>query len=310
MKIVVVGAGGFVGRPLSARLAADGEAVIPIVRTPRGLRGERAVQDIGTVDWRPLLEGAESVVHLAARVHLMRDTASDPLSAFRRDNCEATLRLAHAAVEAGVRRFVFVSSIKVNGEVTAAGVPFRSDQTPRPADAYGISKLEAELGLAEIGARTGLEIVVVRPPLVYGPQVRGNFASMMRWIERGVPLPFACAVHNKRSFIGVDNLTDFLTQALCHPDAPGRPLLVSDGQDLSTRELLEMLARALGMRARLLPVPLGWLRVLARIGGQGPAISRLLGNLQVDIEETKRRLAWSPPVSAEDGLRRTAVAAS
>jgi len=307
MKIAIVGAGGFVGRTLVARLTADGHDVVPIVRTPRGMAGERRVEDIGPdTDWSGLLGDAEAVVHLAARVHVMDDRAADPITLYRRVNVEGTLNLARQAAAAGVRRFLFLSSIKVNGEASAPGRPFRADDPPRPEDPYGISKWEAEDGLAAIRRQTAMEIVVVRPPLVHGPGVAGNFAALMRALRRGLPLPLGKAGGNRRSLVGIDNLADFIALALAHPAAAGRVLLVADGEDLSTRDLLRRLAAAMGRKARLLPVPLSLLRLGARLVGKRAAADRLLGDLQVDIGESRDLLGWSPPLSVDEGLRRAA----
>jgi len=310
MKIAIVGAGGFVGRTLAARLTADGHDVVPIVRTQRGMAGERRVEDIGPdTDWSDLLGGAEAVVHLAARVHVMHDRAADPLIPYRRVNVEGTLNLARQAAASGVRRFLFLSSIKVNGEASAPGRPFRPDDPPRPEDPYGISKWEAEQGLAGIGRETAMEIVIVRPPLVHGPGVAGNFAAMMRALERGLPLPLGMAGGNRRSLVGIDNLADFIALALVHPAAAGRTWLVADGEDLSTRDLLRRLAAAMGRKAQLLPVPLPLLRLGARLAGKRAAADRLLGDLQVDIGESRHLLGWSPPLSVDEGLRRAVGAA-
>lgn len=307
MKVAVTGAGGFVGRALSARLRAQGVEVLPIVRSPAGLPGERRVADLdGDTDWRGLLAGTEAIVHLAARVHLTRDKAVDPLAEYRRVNLDGTLRLAREAAEAGVRRFVFMSSIKVNGEATEPDRPFRRADRPAPTDAYGISKYEAELGLREIGARLGMETVIIRPPLVYGPGAGGNFRTMIDWLGGGIPLPLGSVTANRRSLVGIDNLVDLTALCLDHPAAADKLYLVSDGEDVSTRRLLELIAAAMGRRARLVPVPPALLAGAARAIGKAGAADRLLGNLQVDMEETRRELGWAPPVSLREGLARVA----
>lgn len=307
MKIAVVGAGGFVGRCLVVRLGADGHEVAPIVRTARAMPGERLIGDIdGATDWSGALAGVEAVVHLAARVHVMDEAPAPALARYRRVNTAGTLNLARAAAAAGVRRFVFLSSIKVNGERTVAGRPFRPDDPPRPEDSYAVSKLEAEQGLLALARETAMEIVIVRPPLVYGPGVAGNFATMMDWLRRGRPLPLGRVAGNRRSLIGIDNLVDFIALCVAHPAAANRVLLVADGEDVSTRALLERLAAAMNRRARLLPVPEAVLRGLARLAGKGAAGDRLLGSLQVDIGESRRLLGWSPPVTLAEGLRRAA----
>jgi nucleoside-diphosphate-sugar epimerase len=258
-----------------------------------------------TYDWRPAVEGCNAVVHTAARVHVMRETATDPEAAFHEANVVGTLQLARAASEAGVRRFVFVSSVKVNGEGTPPGEPFRAADAPAPRDAYGRSKLAAEKELLALASQSHMEVVVVRPVLVYGPGVRANFAAMMRWLARGVPLPFA-AIRNRRSLVFVENLVDLLATTLAHPKAGNSVFLVSDGDDLSTPELLRRTATALGRRARLFPMPAGMLKTAARLFGRGAEAERLIGSLQVDIAPTRELLGWNPPVRVSDGLATTA----
>lgn len=310
MRILLTGASGFVGRALARALAGAGHEVTPVLRSAAvapqpGARAPVFADLAGDVAWPAIVQGHDTVVHVAARVHVMADTAADPLQAFRVLNTAATLRLARAAADAGVRRFVFVSTIKVLGEQTAAGRPFKADDPARPQDAYAVSKHEAELGLQELGRRTGMEIVVVRPPLVYGPGVRGNFASLVRWLDRGVPLPLGLCTHNRRSLVALDNLVDLLLQCVSQAAAANRVLLVSDGEDLSTADLLRRLAAARGQRARLLPVPVWLLAGLARMVGRGAAMQRLSGSLQVDISETRQLLQWTPPIDVDEGLRRT-----
>lgn len=252
-------------------------------------------------DWSPVLGGVDTVVHLGARVHIMRETAADPLALFREANVEASVNLARYAAKTGVRRFVFVSSIKVNGEQTAPGTPFTSDDPLAPQDAYGISKAEAEAELIELGRQTGMEITIVRPPLVYGPGVRGNFRSLVKWASSGFPSIFQ-AVGNKRSFIHVANLCDFLIVALDHPDAANRVFLVSDGTDLSTHELLTKLTIAAGRSPKSIPVPPIILSSLGRIAGRPQAMARLTESLQVDSAPTCRLLGWRPPLSVDEAL--------
>lgn len=307
MKVAVVGAGGFVGGPLVLRLAAAGHEVRPLVRTPRGLPDERVIGNIdGNTDCAGLFVGAETVVHLAARVHVMGDSGTDPLGAYRRINVAGTLNLAREAAAAGVRRFIFLSSIKVNGERTGPGRPFRPEDVPAPEDPYGQSKWEAEQALHALAAEGDMEVVVIRPPLVYGSGARGNFGAMLGWLRHGRPLPLGRATANRRSLLGIDNLTDFVALSLTHPAAANRTFLVSDGEDVSTRGLIECLAAGLGVRARLLPFPLALLRVGLGLLGKGAVAERLLGNLQVDIGESRRLLGWAPPVSLAEGLRRAA----
>lgn len=307
MTILVTGATGFVGTGLMARLSADNRAVRGASRKPPGsptARTDWAVvgeQDEST-DWRAALDGVRTVVHLAARVHVMHDTVVDSLAAFRRTNVEGTLNLARQAAAAGGRRFVFVSSIKVNGE---AGT-YRETDRPAPRDAYGVSKLEAENGLREIAASTGLEVVVIRPPLVYGPGVKANFQALVRAVENGIPLPLG-AIHNRRSFVARDNLVDFIVTCVDHPAARGETFFVSDGEDVSTTMLIRRIAQAMRRPARLIPVPAAVLWVMATATGKRDVAQRLLGSLQLDITKARTVLEWIPPLTVDEGLRRTVV---
>lgn len=303
MRIAVVGAGGFVGRSLVKRLVADGQDVMPVVRTPQGLSGESVIDDLLTADWPALLSGVDAVVHLAARVHMMNDAAADPLAEFRRVNTAGTLALAEAAARAGVKRFVFLSTIKVNGEATAPGQPFRSTDTPAASDPYGISKQEAEAQLLELAGTTGMEVTIIRPPLIYGPGVKGNFRALFKAVRRGIPLPLGAVTNNRRSLVGIDNLASLISVALTHPGAANATFLASDGEDVSTTRLLQLIAEAAGRKPRLLPLPASLLRSLARLAGRKAAADRLIGNLQVDISDTRGKLGWAPPVSLSAGLR-------
>ena len=310
--IVVTGASGFVGSALARRLAAEGRAVRALARREGALRGAAGLQrlnvgDLTTVgNWREVLGGARALVHCAARVHVMQDRAADPLAAFRRMNVELTHSLARAAADAGVRRFVFVSSIKVNGEATLPGRPFAAADAPAPVDPYGISKWEAEKSLWQVAADTGLEVVVIRPPLVYGPGVRANFQSMMRWVRAGVPLPLG-AIDNRRSLVALDNLVDLVVATLDRPEAAGGTFLASDGEDLSTTDLLRRLGTALHRPARLVPVPAAVLRTFAGLVGRRDVIDRLCGSLQVDLGPTRARLGWTPPLGVDEALARAAA---
>jgi nucleoside-diphosphate-sugar epimerase len=302
--ILVTGASGFVGRALCAELARRGLPYRATSRVPR--EGFTAVGPLDeSTDWSAALAGVDRVVHLAARVHVMHEAAADPLAEFRRANVAATLRLARQAAVAGVRRFVFASSIKVNGEETPPGRPFTAEDVPRPQDPYGISKLEAEQGLLQLARETGMEVTVVRPPLVYGPGVQANFRSMLRWLKRGVPLPLA-AVRNRRTLVALDNLVDLLVVCLEHPAAANQVLLAGDGEDLSTPQLLRRAAAALGTRAHLLPVPTALLAAGATLAGKGDVVRRLCGSLQLDTGKTRQVLGWTPPVGVDEALARTA----
>lgn len=308
--ILVTGATGFIGRSLITKLAGDGIETRACVRRervemPDGVTTWQVGGLTGDTDWRQALAGVEVVVHAAARVHVMDETATDPLSEFRRINVQGTLNLARQAAAAGVQRFVFISSIKVNGEATQPGRPFMADAVPAPRDAYGISKMEAEQGLQEIAAETGVEFVIIRPPLVYGPGVKANFAVMMRWLRRGVPLPFG-AIHNQRSMVAIDNLIDLIVTCLRHPAASNQTFLVSDGEDISTTELLQRMSQAMHRPARLIPVASGLLEKAAAMLGKRDMAQRLCGSLQVDIQKTRHLLGWSPPLTLDQGLKKAA----
>jgi UDP-glucose 4-epimerase len=235
----------------------------------------------------------------------MNDTESDPLAAFRRVNVDGTLALARQAIAAGVKRFVFISSIKVNGEGTPPGRPYSANDTPQPQDPYGTSKLEAETALQALARDTGLEVVIVRPVLVYGPGVKANFLNMMRWLDRGIPLPFG-AIDNRRSLVAVENLVDLVVTCIGHEAAANQVFLVSDGEDLSTTGLLRRMGQALGRPARLLPVPAGLLSAGAKALGKGSLSQRLCGSLQVDISKTRDLLGWRPPIDVDTALRAAA----
>ena len=313
MKVLVTGANGFVGCATATRLQTlHGVTVVRAVRralaTPDPLTPWVLVSDLdGQTDWSMALAGVDAVVHTAARVHVMQEAAADPLVEFRRVNVRGTLNLARQAAQAGVRRLVFISSIKVNGEVTLPGHPFTARDRPAPVDAYGISKHEAEEGLRDIALQTGMEVTIIRPPLVYGPGVKANFAALMRAVQRGWPLPLG-AVHNRRSLVGVDNLVDLIATCLVHPKAANQTFLVSDGQDLSTPELVQGLARAAGVSAHLWSVPVWMLQAGAALLGRKAAVQRLCANLHVDISQTQTLLHWTPPVGVDPGLRRAFAA--
>jgi UDP-glucose 4-epimerase len=309
--ILVTGAAGFVGRALTAHLAARGG----VRAATHAALYERPHPNLVVVhgktlapeeDWSAALDGVAAVVHCAARVHVMQKSGGDA-AAYRRINVDGTLNLARQAAAAGARRFVFLSSIKVNGEWTSPGRPFTADQAPAPSDPYGISKMEAEAGLRALARDSDLEVVVVRPPLVYGPGVKANFLALMRHLARGWPLPFGAVTRNRRSFVALDNLVDLLATCIDHPAAANRTFLVSDGEDLSTADLLERLGAALGRPARLFSVPAVWLEAAAAVLGRGDAVRRLCRSLQVDMSRTQETLGWTPPIGVDEGLRRVAA---
>ncbi len=310
--ILVTGGSGFVGGAVIRRLAAAApRGVLAAVRRPGivfpgDVRSVPVDDLLATTDWSAALNGVDCVVHCAARVHVMNEESADPLAEFRRVNVAGTAHLARQAAACGVRRFVFLSSVKVNGESTEEDLPFTADATPAPADPYGVSKREAEDVLRGIAGETGLEVVILRPPLVYGPGVKANFASMMRWLARGVPLPFAAVTANRRSLVALDNLVDLIVTCLHHPAAAQQTFLVSDGEDLSTADLLRRMGTALGRPARLFGVPPALLRLAATVANRPGVYQRLCGSLQLDITKTRQRLGWTPPLSVDEGLRRAA----
>jgi len=311
MTIVVTGANGFVGSHLCRALQSQGMAYRAVVRkgaqASLGAAGLVRLPSLDAqTDWTTALQGATTVIHLAARVHQVQDSSTDPLQAFRATNLHATLQLAQCALKMGVQRFIFVSTVKVLGEETAPDQPFRASDLAVPQDAYATSKHEAEQALRALVAGGSMELVIVRPPLVYGPGVRANFASLVRVVRRGIPLPLAC-VHNLRSLVGIDNLVSLLLRCTQHADAGGQTFLVSDGHDLSTPDLVRQLATALGRPARLWPVPLAGLQLAARLTGRQAAVQRLCSSLQVDISATCQRLQWAPPVPVAEGMRRMVV---
>ena len=309
MRVLVTGASGFVGSKLCAHLIAKGHSVRGTVRrtSDKSLPGVdvQVVSDLSAdTNWSEALAGINAVVHCAARVHIMNEASVDPLSAFREANVKGTACLVKQAIDSAVRRFVYISSIKVNGEVTD-GNPFRADDTPAPEDPYGISKWEAEQALRGIADKTDLEVVIIRPPLIYGPGVSANFLKLMQGIMLGVPLPFG-AISNSRSMVALENLVDLIETCLSHPEAVDQTFLVSDGEDLSIKSLLQRTAVALGKPARLIPVPISVLWAISRLFGRTDFAQRLCGSLQVDISKTRDYLGWSPPVSVDKALAKTA----
>ena len=309
MRVLVTGATGFVGTTLVDRLVRDGRFTVrAVVREDAQGLSAHVERTPGELDagwnWQDGLTGVNTVVHLAARVHIMRDQAADRLAEYWRVNVAGTLNLARQSERAGVRRFVALSSLKVNGE---SGTYSESDP-PAPQDAYGVSKLEAELGLRAIAADTSMEVVIIRAPLVYGPRVRANFDILMRAVARGIPLPLGAA-GNRRSLVALDNLVDFIVTCMEHPKAANETFFVSDGEDLSTADLIRRLARAMGRPARLIPISPFVLTAAAALTGRRDLARRLLGSLCVDITKARQRLAWVPPVSVDEGLRRAITSA-
>jgi UDP-glucose 4-epimerase len=309
--ILLTGGTGFVGRHLVERLVADGRSVRCAIRSPErssslpSAVSSIAVGELGfSTDWRDALAGVGTVMHLAARAHVLDEREADPLAVFLEVNTRAVETLATAAAQAGVRRLVFLSSIKVNGEDSGERAYAASD-APAPADPYGVSKQRAEEALREIGARTGMQTVIVRPPLVYGPGVRANFLRLMQIVDRGIPLPFG-SIRNRRSLVSVWNLCDLLVRCVDSPAAANRTFMVSDGVDPSTAELVRLLATALEARARVFGVPPAFLRLAARLTGQMAEYTRLCASLRVDLTETLSQLDWRPPLGMTEAMARTA----
>lgn len=309
--ILVTGATGFVGRFLCYRLLAQGLRVRGTLLTSEnpsslvnGVEPVR-VEPLGAdTPWCDALTGVNTVIHLAARVHIMRESSTDPLQEFRKVNLHGTERLALQAAKAGVGRFEFMSTIGINGDNSGAKSYAESDQ-PHPHNSYSVSKYEAELALKEISKQTGMEVVILRAPLVYGPGNPGNFLSLLRVISKGIPLPLA-SVTNKRSLIYVGNLVDALATCAVHPEAAGKTYLVSDGEDVSTPELIQRTAKELGEPARLFPFPISLMRLAGKLTGKSGAVNRLAGSLTVDSSKIRRELRWVPPFTMEEGLRETA----
>jgi nucleoside-diphosphate-sugar epimerase len=305
--LLVTGATGFVGSALCAQATAQGRSLRRVVRRAAGERensSTRVIPNIDeSVDWSEALGGVTHIVHLAARVHLLDDHVLDPLIEYRKVNVQGTVNLARQAATARVKRFVFVSSVKVNGESTKSGRAFTADDTPAPEDAYGVSKYEAEQELLRLARDVDMEVVIVRPPLVYGPGVKANFERLMRLVSKGVPLPFGSIANNRRSLVALDNLVDLLIRCVDHPCAAGKIFMASDGEDLSTKALLQRLGNAMRHPVYLIPIPSSMLNLFATLVGKGALASRLLGSLQVDISETRRLLDWSPVIGVDQALQ-------
>jgi nucleoside-diphosphate-sugar epimerase len=313
--VALTGGTGFVGRAILAGLIGDGHNIVSLVRSvgdvamdPTNNRRGVAVRQLAAGDLNDPDYGAvlppevDAVVHCAARVHVMQERASDPLSEFRRSNVDATVSLARHAARQGVRRFIYLSSIKVNGEQTEPGRAFRSDDVPAPKDPYGVSKLEAETALRVLSTETGMSVTIIRPPLVYGPGVKGNLGLLARFMHLGLPLPLGGITENRRSLVALGNLADLVIRCLNHPGASNHTFLAGDGEDLSTAALLRMMAKAMGRNAHLLPAPPAMIGLLARAIGRPEMSERLCGSLQVDISATRQLLDWVPPLSVAEGL--------
>lgn len=310
MRVLVTGANSFIGGALLLR-----EALNPSLRLRGSVRGSLPDLPVGVeivrvgdlaadTDWSGALGGVDVIVHTAARVHVLREIATDPLSEFRRTNVAGTINLACQAASVGVQRFIFISSIGVNGAETF-GVPFTAENKAAPHSPYSISKYEAEVGLRQIAQETGLELVIIRPPLVYGPRAKGNFNNLLKFVHLGIPLPLG-VIQNRRSLVALDNLVDLIVTCLDHPAGANRIFLVSDGEDVSTTELVRRIATALGRPARLMPVPPRMLRTAAGLLGKSDFAQRLCASLQVDISSTREVLGWNPPVCMNEALKKTA----
>ena len=308
MRVLVSGAAGFVGRALCDQLAVMGHFIVPAVRGESGLKNELVIGEIGlSTDWMMALEGCDAVVHLAGRAHILKETAVDPLSVFRMVNTAGTLNLARQAAAVGVRRFVFISSIGVNGAFTREGECFTAQSPPAPHNPYAISKWEAEQGLLEIERESGMAVVILRPPLIYGPGVKANFFHLLKLVESGWPLPLG-EIQNRRSFLFLGNFVDAIRVCIEHPAAAGQTFLLDDGEPVSTPELIRAIARALGRPARLLAVSTSVLALAGALLGKRAAVAQLTGSLLIDSSAIRSRLGWTPQYSMADGLAATVAA--
>ncbi|HDY85780.1 hypothetical protein LCGC14_0901490 [marine sediment metagenome] len=318
MRILITGATGFVGCSLVERLSEEGCNITVLVRQLTSIFPKDVLQvaDCELKNWLlndlsfngkmyQALHSIDVVIHLAARVHIMKDEASDPLREFRKVNRDASLTLAEMAAKIGVKRFIYLSSIGVNGDKSSS--PFSELDEPLPHNDYAVSKYEAEQGLLNLAKQTGMEVVIIRPPLVYGPGVRANFASMMKWVNKDVPLPFG-SIHNRRSLVALDNLVSFIIHCIEHPEAANEIFLISDDEDVSTPELLQKVAKSLGKQIRLIPVPVSWMAFAAKLIGKKAMANRLFGSSQVDISKAKNLLGWQPVITMNEQLKKTADA--
>lgn len=305
MNILVTGGTGFLGRSLIGQLSPHCVSVLG----RHQLESNESAHHYGVIDnkssYIQALINKEVLIHCAARVHIMDDNSSNPLEAFREVNTHGTLNLAKQAADAGVKRFIFISSIKVNGESTELGLPFKPDDVFTPEDPYGLSKYEAEIGLRKIAEETGMEVVIIRPPLVYGPGVKANFAALMKLSSFGLPLPLGGITDNLRSMVFVENLVDLIVTCLDHHNAANKVFLVSDDEDISTTGMLKLFSQSFGKSGFMIPMPASWFELLGKVTGKNSVIERLCGSLQVDITDTKNSLNWKPPISINDGFLRT-----
>ncbi|GAB1043764.1 MAG: SDR family oxidoreductase [Shewanella algae] len=311
-KVLITGATGFVGGFLMAELRENSNVkVLSVVREIKRSVGGHTIEvgDInGSTDYSAAIKGVDVIIHCAARAHIMRDESTEPLAEYRIVNSEGTLNLAKQAVKAGVKRFVFVSTIKVNGEHSLPGKPFKNDDIPAPIDDYGVSKFEAEIQLNELSNATGLEVVIIRPTLVYGPGVKANFASLMNLVSKGIPIPFGCMTKNKRSLVSITNLVDLIITCIDHPKAANQVFLVSDDNDLSTSEMVREMSRALDKTVWQLPIPIWCYKLVGKLFNKTGVVDRLTGSLQVDISYTKETLGWKPPQTQQEGFKQAAQA--
>lgn len=309
-KILITGSTGFVGSHLLQMALAQNREVICPIRASKNATLHSWASQIQNIDrqtdWQPHLNNVNTVIHCAARVHVMNDTATDPLTAFREVNLHGSLRLAEQAAAAGVRQFIYLSSVKVNGEMTIDGQAFSENDPPLASDPYGISKQEAEAALLELGQRSGMAITIIRPPLVYGKGVAANFLSLLIWVKKQVPLPLG-SIHNQRSFVFVKNLCDFILHCVQDPRAFNQIFLVSDGKDLSTTELLQEAAKALEVPSRLLPFPVSLMTFAAKLIGKKNITDRLCQSLLVDCQKAQKQMMWTPPYTIQQGLRESAA---
>jgi len=312
MRLLLTGATGFVGSEVIKQLLAEDIDVIAAVRTddsilPVGVQRFLASDLSEPIDWLSALVDVDVVIHLAARVHVMNDSAVDPLTEFRKVNTAGTLNLARQSADAGVKRFIFLSSIGVNGNNNYQS--FSESDRPSPQEPYAISKCEAEKDLLSLAEEIEIEmeVLIIRPPLVYGPKAPGNFDSLMKWVNKGVPLPLG-SINNQRSFVALDNLVGFIIHCIHHPKAANEIFLISDGEDVSTTELLQKVVNAFGKKSRLLPVPVWLMTIAAKLIGKGGVANRLFGTLQIDSSKARDLLGWKSVITMDEQLKKTADA--